>query len=78
MLSKTNVNMQQEKTNVRDVPTTTAKPKMELAVTTANGFKPSFFFTKSSILDYAVVPEALLNDHCNFKRFSTHFSSLEF
>ena len=70
--------MQQMKTNVRSVSTTTAKSKMELFLTKANGFKPLIFLTKGSILDFAVVPETPLNVHCNFKHSSTQLASPEF
>ena len=39
----------------KDVSGTTAKSKMELVVTKANGFQPLTFVTKSSNLDFAVV-----------------------
>ena len=39
---------------------TTAKSKLELFVTKANCWKPLTFATKSSILDFAVVPDRSL------------------
>ena len=78
ILSKIKVNMQQKKTNLRGASTTTTKYKMDLFVTKANAIKPLNFVIKSSILDFAVVPETLLNVHCKFKHSSIHFASLEF
>ena len=70
--------MQQKKANLRGESTTTTKYKMDLFVNKANGFKPSIFVIKSSILDFAVVPETLLNVHYKFKHSSIHFASLDF
>ena len=70
--------MQQKKTNLKGASTTTAKSKMDLFVAKANAFKPLISVIKSSILDFAVVPETLLNVHCKFKHSSIHFASLEF
>ena len=78
ILSKIKVNRQQKKTNLRGLCATTIKSKMDLFVTKANGFKPLVFVIKSSILDLVVVPETLLNVHCNFKHSSIHFASFEF
>ena len=44
----------------KDVSGTTAKSKMELFVTKVNSFKPLTFVTKSSNLDFAVVPHTPL------------------
>ena len=70
--------MQQKKANLRGESTITTKYKMDLFVTKANGFKPLIFIIKSSILDFAVVPETLLNVHYKFKHSSIHFASLDF
>ena len=70
--------MQQKKTNLNGASTTTTKSKMDLLVAKANGFKPVISVIKSSILDFAVVPETLLHVHCKFKHSSIHFASLEF
>ena len=78
ILSKIKVNMEQKKANIRGASTTTTKSKMDLFVTKANGFKPLIFVFKSSILDFAVIPETLLNVHCKFKHSSIHFASIEF
>ena len=59
-------NMQQKETNARTVSFTTTKSKMELFVRKVNGSQPLIFVTKSSILDFAVVPDPPLNGHCNF------------
>ena len=44
----------------RGVSRTTAESKVELLVTKVNGWKPLTFVTKSSILDFAVVPDTSL------------------
>ena len=44
----------------RGVSRTTAKSKFEIFVTKRNGWKPLTFVTKSSILDFAVVPDTSL------------------
>ena len=46
----------------RGVSRTTAKSKLELFVTKVNGWKPLNFVTKSSILDFAVVPDTSLKE----------------
>ena len=78
ILSKIKVNMEQKKANITDASATTTKSRMDLFVTKANGFKPLIFVFKSSILDFAVIPETLLNVHCKFKHSSIHFASIEF
>ena len=70
--------MQQKKTNLGGASTTTTKYKMDLFVTKANVLEPLNFVIKSSILDFAVVPETLLKVHCKFKHSSIKFASLGF
>ena len=46
----------------RGVSRTIAKSKLELFVIKVNGWKPLNFVTKSSILDFAVVPDTPLKE----------------
>ena len=46
----------------RSVFKTSAKSRCELLVTNVNGWKPVRFVTKSSILDFAVVPGTSLKE----------------